>query len=176
MKLFLKTQLILLRRPVEVLLLCVCLLFASAGRADPATDEGQLLNLLDEFLAGASVNDASVHDRFWAADLIYTSSSGARFGKADIMLGLEGDPGDEPAAVADEEVSATRFFAEDQQVMLMGDTAVVAFRLVGETPQADGAMPLREYYFNTGTFRRRDGIWQAVAWQATRIPDSNAGQ
>jgi hypothetical protein len=25
-------------------------------------------------------------------------------------------------------------------------------------------------YFNTGTFRKRDGEWRAVAWQATRIP------
>ena len=28
-------------------------------------------------------------------------------------------------------------------------------------------------YFNTGTFLRRDGLWQVVAWQATRIPDAD---
>jgi hypothetical protein len=27
-------------------------------------------------------------------------------------------------------------------------------------------------YFNTGTFLRRDGLWQVVAWQATRMPDA----
>jgi hypothetical protein len=25
-------------------------------------------------------------------------------------------------------------------------------------------------YFNTGTFVKRDNKWQAVAWQATKIP------
>jgi hypothetical protein len=25
-------------------------------------------------------------------------------------------------------------------------------------------------YFNTGTFLKRGGKWQAVGWQATRIP------
>jgi len=25
-------------------------------------------------------------------------------------------------------------------------------------------------YFNTGTFLRRNGAWQVVAWQATAIP------
>ncbi len=25
-------------------------------------------------------------------------------------------------------------------------------------------------YFNTGTFLKREGKWQAVAWQATIIP------
>ena len=39
-------------------------------------------------------------------------------------------------------------------------TAVVAFRLVSEPQQ----------YFNTGTFVKRGGRWQAVAWQATKIP------
>jgi hypothetical protein len=36
----------------------------------------------------------------------------------------------------------------------------VAFRLVTATQQ----------YFNTGTFVKREGRWQAVAWQATKIP------
>jgi len=26
------------------------------------------------------------------------------------------------------------------------------------------------YFRNTGTFLKRNGKWQAVAWQATRVP------
>jgi hypothetical protein len=26
------------------------------------------------------------------------------------------------------------------------------------------------YYWNTGTFVKRDGEWRVVAWQATKIP------
>jgi hypothetical protein len=67
-----------------------------------------------------------------------------------------------------------RYWAEDQQVMVMGDTAVVAFRLMAEIPGESGAVPAQLQFFNTGTFRLRDGQWQAVAWQATKIPEDTA--
>ena len=60
------------------------------------------------------------------------------------------------------------YTAEEVQVDVYGTTAVVAFRLVG-TPQGESSDDV-SYYFNTGTFLKRDGIWQVVAWQATRIP------
>src|ERR1700688_358407 len=53
--------------------------------AQTAPDAAELTKLLKDFLAGASRNDAAMHDRFWADDLIYTSSAGRRMGKADIM-------------------------------------------------------------------------------------------
>lgn len=158
----------------RTLLLLFCLLTPALATADPAAEEARLLSLLDEFLAGASVSDASMHDRFWASDLIYTSSSGARYGKAEIMLGLTAGPDEEVPDTSGEELPAPRYWAEEQQVMVMEDTAVVAFRLVGETPQKGGLEPVVQYYFNTGTFRLRDGVWQAVAWQATRIPEAAA--
>ena len=105
-----------------------------------------------------------MHERFWADDLIYTSSAGARFGKAEILAGLE-DAASTAATVT------ARYWAEDAQIMLFGDTAVVAFRLMAETRSEPGAEPVSAQYFNTGTFVRRDGEWRAVAWQATRIPD-----
>ena len=37
------------------------------------SDEEVLTGMLNEFLAGASINDAAAHDRFWAEDLVYTS-------------------------------------------------------------------------------------------------------
>ena len=68
----------------------------------PPPAAAELTKLLEDFLAGASRNDAEMHDRFWAEDLIYTGSAGRRVGKADIL--------------------------------------------------------------------KRDGRWQAVSWQATRVP------
>jgi hypothetical protein len=44
----------------------------------------------------------------------------------------------------------------------------VAFRLVGTTTK-DGKTEVSRY-LNTGTFLKRDGKWQVVAWQATKIP------
>ena len=46
---------------------------------------------------------------------------------------------------------------------------MVAFRLVATTPGTDGKSTRQDYY-NTGTFHRREGRWQVVAWQATKIP------
>ena len=134
---------------------------ASAG-AQTAPDAGALTALLREFLAGASRNDAAMHERFWAPDLIYTSSAGRRMGKAEVLAGVRSAP-PPPAGQP-----ATTYTAEDVRVQQYGDTAIVAFRLVGETTK-DGRTEVATY-LNSGTFLRRDGRWQAVSWQATRAP------
>jgi len=130
-----------------------------------APDAAELTKLLNAFLAGAGRNDVSVHDRFWAEDLIYTGSSGRRVGKADILRDVRAAPAPKPG---DPE---TVYTAADVRINEYGDTAVVAFRLVGTTMQG-GATQVANY-LNTGTFLRRDGKWQAVSWQATRLPLSD---
>jgi ketosteroid isomerase-like protein len=130
--------------------------------AQTAPDAPELTKLLKDFLAGASRNDAAIHEGFWADDLIYTASAGRRIGKADIMNEVRGEgppkPGDE----------VTVFSAEDIRIQQYGDTAIVAFRLVGTTDK-DGNKTVKNY-LNTGTFLKRNGKWQAVAWQATMMP------
>ena len=125
-----------------------------------AADEEVLTAMLHDFLANAE--KASAHESFWADDLVYSSSSGLRFGKTDILQGFDGsdeEPAGPPPIV---------YSGEEVDVRLYGDMAVVAFKLVG-TP-SNGAGKL--YYYNTGTFLKRDGVWKVVAWQATRIPDT----
>ena len=63
----------------------------------------------------------------------------------------------------------TVFSAEDIRIQQYGDTAIVAFRLVGTTDKA-GKQTVNNY-LNTGTFLKRDGKWRAVAWQATLMPE-----
>jgi hypothetical protein len=144
------------------------LLLGAAFPAWAGSDEERLTTLLDEFLAGASVNDIAAHERFWADDLVYTSSSGLRFGKADILEGVRAEPEPEPDTGPGE--PETVYTAEDVRIRLYGDMAVVAFRLLGN-PRVDNEKVAQ--YFNTGTFVKRDQQWQAVAWQATKIPDSD---
>ena len=135
------------------------LLFALPLAADDAAD---LRALLDTFLAGAGRNDAAVHDRFWADDLIYTGSSGRRIGKADIMKDVRSAPPPKPGD------PSTVFSAEDVRIQQYGDTAIVAFRLVGTT-NGEGRTTVSKY-LNSGTFVKRDGKWQVVNWQATKMP------
>ena len=63
-------------------------------RAQTAPDAAELTKLLQDFLAGAGRNDAAMHERFWADELIYTSALGRRKGKADILREVreEGPP------------------------------------------------------------------------------------
>src|SRR5499426_2854880 len=142
--------------------LIVALMLALNLQAQTAPDAEALTRLLTEFLAGASRNDAAAHDRFWAEDLIYTGSSGRRIGKADIMRDVRSAPTRKPGD------PTTTYGAEDIRIQQYGDTAIVAFRLVGAAMR-DGKTVVTNY-LNTGTFLKRNGKWQAVSWQATKMP------
>ena len=142
------------------------LLLCSASAFGQNLDgKAELQRLLNEFLAGAGRNDAAVHDRFWADDLIYTRAAGSRIGKLELMKGVRSAP---PRKFND---PVTIYTGEDVRIQEYGDVAVVAFKLVGTTTKTDRSREVLEF-LNTGTFVKRKGVWQVVAWQATAIPKS----
>ncbi len=138
--------------------LIVILLSAPLLPSQTAPDAEHLTRLLEQFLAG--VSRAEVHDRFWADDLIYTSSSGRRMGKAEIMRGVRSSS---PAP----QDPAPTYRAEEVRIQQYGDAAVVAFQLVASSVE-DGK-PQVQRFLNTGTFLKREGTWKVVSWQATRM-------
>ena len=151
---------------MKQILLSAIILFALACglRAQTtAPDAAQLTKLLQDFLAGASRNDEAVHEHFWASDLIYTGSAGRRKGKADIMREVRKEgpqkPGDETAV----------YTAEEIRIQQYGETAIVAFHLVATTTKGEKTEVAN--FLNTGTFLKRDGKWQAVSWQATKMAE-----
>ena len=73
-----------------------------------------------------------------------------------------------PPAKAD--YPKTAYTAEDVRIQQYGNTAVVAFRLVGKTDDQGKVTTAR--FYNTGVFVKRKGEWRVVAWQATKIPDA----
>ena len=147
------------RKIVAVVWITIC---AVGLYAQASTNQAELTRLLNEFLAGAGRNDAAIHDRFWADDLIYTRGAGQRVGKADIMKGVRSA---QPAKAGD---ATTVYTAEDVRIQQYGNTAVVAFRLVGTTSNNGNVSVSKN--LDTGTFVKRNGQWRVVAWQATRIP------
>lgn len=149
----------------KILTALLVLVFTSIGAAQSAADSAELTRLLNEFLAGAGRNDAAVHERFWAEDLIYTRGSGARTNKADILKGVRSAPPAKP------EDPKTVYTSEDVRIQQYGNTAVVAFRLVGTTDSGGNISVTK--HLNTGTFVKRKGRWQAVAWQATKMANSD---
>ncbi len=149
-------------RPTFISVLGLLALTAIAthpARAAESTETvAEITQLLNWFLAPDNNPRAATHQRFWAEDVVYTSSSGIVRRKADILASFDGS--ERPA-------DATHWSAEDVLVRPYDGAAALTFRLVGRA--ADGKATL---YRNSALFLKRDGEWRAVTWQATRIEDT----
>ncbi|HKN77059.1 MAG TPA: nuclear transport factor 2 family protein [Candidatus Acidoferrum sp.] len=153
---------------IVMIAVVLCSMAATGTEAQTkATAAEEVTALLREFIAGAGSGDRALFEKFFADDVIYTRATGVVITKADIMQSLgKSSPASE---------GKSTYSAEDITVHEYGDTVVVAFRLEGRTEHADGKVE-QAHYRNTGTFLRRNGRWQAVAWQATKIGEPNKAQ
>ena len=144
---------------MRYLIIVFTLLFSSAALAQESVEEATT-KAVEGFLYGASINDPQAHDRFWANELTYTSSSGNRFDKEHLMSGVKSSKTKEPENVE------VWYGAEDIEVKQFGDTVVFNFTL---TAEEEGKVT--KYYYNTGVLIELDGRWQAVNWNATEVPE-----
>jgi len=144
--------------------LMILLSYGQPALAAQAPATGELTRLLHEFLTAAGTNDRAVFDRFFAEDVIYTRSAGVTISKADIMKSLS-----EPRSAGS---PASTYDADEITVHQYGNFAIVNFRLIAK-PGAGGAP---QYYRNTGSFVKHDGMWQAVAWQSTKVPEATTAK
>jgi ketosteroid isomerase-like protein len=132
-----------------------------SAASQPAADTTQqVTQLVRDFLSNVPKNDPKVFQEFFADDIIYTRSAGVTVNKAEILKNID------VRAAADPNAS---YEADDFTVHPYGEMAVVNFRLV--LHNIEGGKPVTVYYRNTGTFLKRNGKWQAVAWQATKVPE-----
>ena len=131
-----------------------------AKAPSPDQTETDITALLTEFLAKNS--DPAQHTRFWAEDLVYTSSGASVRTKSEIIQSFADAP--KPEAGTPPAPRPT-YAAEDVVIRPYGNTAALTFRLVAHNPDGTTA-----YYRNSGTFLLRNGRWQAVTWQATKVP------
>ncbi len=134
------------------------------AKAQPSNVTRELTTMLNQFMRDASDNNRAGFERFFADDVIYTGSNGMVHTKADIMRSLSAP---KPASAGYEKEN---FSAQNIVVHDFGNTTIVAFQLVAHAQYADGKIEI-SYYRDTGTFLRRNGRWQAIAWQATKIPE-----
>lgn len=140
------------------------------SQANPQPDQAtvtQLTAMLWQFLTDASAKNAVGFEKFFADDVLYTRAAGALVPKRMIMRSVSN-------AEQSEDVKVT-YSADEIVIHTYGDTAVMAFRLAERTALADGRTEQANFR-NTGTFLRRNGQWQAVAWQSTRILERAAGR
>lgn len=132
----------------------------------PHDAKAEVTALLHEFLG--KVTSPAMHQRFWADDVIYVSNAGVVRTKADILKGMKAEEPSTPAGggggAAAPAPPAGGYSAENVIVRQFGETVVLNFRLVQRTTgQPDTS------FRNSGVFVRRDGRWQVVSWQATRV-------
>jgi ketosteroid isomerase-like protein len=131
----------------------------SVERKQEATTQ-QVTQLVRNFLANVPKNDPKVFQEFFADDVIYTRAVGVTVTKADILKNIDVRATNEPQAT---------FEADDFTVHPYGDVAVANFRLIMHNNEGGKATTV--YFRNTGTFIKNNGKWQAVAWQATKVPE-----
>lgn len=139
---------------------------AAETRAADERTRSEITALLTSFLSPEQNPTRAAHERFWADDLIYTSSAGKVTNKAEILKSFDEPSKTEPGKVPEPEPV---YSAEDILVRPYGEMAALTFRLVARA--ADGSV---QNYRNSGTFLRRDGKWQAITWQATKVPAAAA--
>ena len=134
---------------------------------DPDRTRAEITALLASFLAPEQNPTRAAHERFWADDLVYTSSAGKVTNKAEILKSFGPVPSGETSKESTAKVPEPEpvYSAEDVLVRPYGELAALTFRLVARA--ADGT---EEFYRNSGTFLYRDGKWQAITWQATKVP------
>jgi len=122
-----------------------------------------VLMLLRDFLAAVAQGDKKVFEKFFADDVIYTSSTGVTMDKSEVMktIGSHAENG-----------SKATYRAEDITVHPYESMVVVNFRMVMDD-ENDGRRETT-CFRNTGTFLKRNGEWQAVAWHATEASSEDA--
>ena len=141
--------------------LFVALLLAGFSAAKDTSDTKQeLTQMLRAFLDGAAKNDKAAFERFFAPDVIYTRGVGVVIDRQSILDSLTPPKPGEPVPTYD---------AEEIVVHESGDVAILNFRLVVHSNEKDKNEAA--YYRNTGTFQKRNGKWQVIAWQATPIAE-----
>jgi len=141
--------------------IAAAILLAGCLWAQSNSTEQQVTKMLRDFLAAVPRGDRQVFDSFFADDVIYTRSAGLTVNKAEIMKNIDVRAANEPSAT---------YEAEDITVHPYGDTlAIVNFRLVMHSAKEGKQETTR--LRNTGTFLKRNGKWQVVAWQSTRVPE-----
>jgi ketosteroid isomerase-like protein len=148
-------------RSVRVSLAVVCgALWASAvGRAaGSGTAESEIAQIEQQRFAAMQAADIATLDRLLSPDLTYTHSSG-KLETKPVFLGAIQRGALKYKTVAPEGIA----------VRVYDSAAVVTGRCHFQVEADDRQLDLQVSF--TDVYVKRDGAWQLVAWQSTRLPE-----
>jgi uncharacterized protein (TIGR02246 family) len=131
----------------------------SAGQkpAKDGTEDQTVRKVFDEYVTAIGHNDAAVLDRMWAADYTFVSPSGTVANKEQRLAGIKSG-----------DTKFESFTCDDVTVhSLDKDAAVVIARAT--VKGRNQGQDLSGQYRVTSVLAKKDGHWQIVAGQSTRI-------
>ena len=131
-------------------------LFALSATA--AGSETEVLAAQTARFQAMVATDAVALGRLLAEDLHYTHSTGSVEDRAAFL-----------AALAAGQLDYQGITPQQTQIRILGDTAVLTGEVAIAAALAGRQLQLRARYTEVQVWR--DGRWQLLAWQSTRIPD-----
>ena len=127
--------------------------------------EADLLKLEREWLDAYMKRDVAALERIEADDFSITYSTGEVITKAQELAKLKSNAAADPAF---------RLSTEEAKTRLYGDTAVLTGVLIQQWTDNGKEMAVRVRY--TDVWVKRNGRWQVVAAQLTKMPDQAPGK
>jgi ketosteroid isomerase-like protein len=133
---------------------------SSSTSSGAGSAEADLLKLEREWLDAYMKRDVAALERIEADDFNLTYSTGDVITKAQELANLKSSAAGNPAF---------KLSTEDTKVRLYGDSAVLTGVLIQQTTDNGKEMAVRMRY--TDVWVKRNGRWQVVAAQLTKMPD-----
>jgi hypothetical protein len=143
-----------LRGPILLLLACSALVVLGENRS---ANSEEIISFEKARLAAFAQADKNTFDRMMATDATVTHSSGGVSSKADLMGVMRPSTPENPLPA---------LTIEEPRARLYGDAAVLIGKLVETASDGRRELVLRF----TNTYARKEGRWQMVAGQLTKLP------
>jgi ketosteroid isomerase-like protein len=154
-----------MKRRLLVAMACLApVILAADGPPDnPAIREIQELET--QFGRAVIAGDRAFYDRVLAEDFTHTSHSGLFKTRAEFMAENKFD---EKNGLSSGRTRYDAYDVDDLAIRIYGDTAVVTGRTSPKGRTAQG-QPISGHYRYLRVWVKRQGVWQAVAFQGTRV-------
>lgn len=122
----------------------------------PGEAEREILQLENRRFDAMTRADATALDRILADELSYTHSTGRLDSKAAFIASLKSG-----------QLKYESISTQDVRVRVIGDAGVVTGRALMKV--RSGAQSMSMLVRFTDVYLKRDGRWQMIAWQSTRL-------
>jgi ketosteroid isomerase-like protein len=154
-----------MKRRLLIAMACLAPAILAADGPVDNSDVREIQELEAQFGRAVIAGDRAYYDRVLAEDFTHTSHSGVFKTRAEFMAENKFDEKKDPKS------GRTRYDAydvDDLAIRIYGDTAVVTGRTSPKGRTAQG-QPITGQYRYLRVWVKRQGRWQAVAFQGTRI-------